>query len=77
MMGDIWGLCGTWVSASRTALATVGAWVFRGRDRVWAAGRGQRACQGVRAQLALAHLQQTSEGNHLCLAQPGGRAGLG
>lgn len=71
----IWAVCGARVSAPRTALATPGAWAFSGR--VWAAGRGQRACRGLRARLALAHLQQASEGDHLCFAEPGGGAGLG
>lgn len=77
-------LCGSWVSASRTALATIGARVFRDIGRVWAAGRRQGACLGVGGLLSLAHLQQTSKGDHLRLAEPGwgvglggGRAGLG
>lgn len=51
-------LCGSWVSASRTALATIGARVFRDIGRVWAAGRRQGACLGVGGLLSLAHLQQ-------------------
>lgn len=70
-------LCGSWVSASRTALATIGARVFRDIGRVWEAGRRQGACLGVGGLLSLAHLQQTSKGDHLGLTEPGVGAGLG
>lgn len=70
-------LCGSWVSASRTALATIGARVFRDIGRVWEAGRRQGACLGVGGLLSLAHLQQTSKGDHLGLTEPGAGASLG
>ena len=71
----VWGPWERWVCAVRTALATTGTWVVRGR--VWGASRGHGSPRGAGSWLPLAHLQEASEGDRLRPTEPGSGAARG